>query len=138
MGQAGVLAGHRPGLPGIPERRRGVARAADWGQGGGPPGDGTTTQARYYISRLDVSAKRLLEVVRAHRSVENPLHWSLDVAFREDQSRVRKAHGAQNMATLRQISHNLLKREATLKAGIQGKRLQAGGREDYLLKVLIS
>ena len=100
--------------------------------------DGTTTQARYYISSLDVSAKRLLEVVRAHWSIEKSLHWSPDVTFREDQSRVRKDHGAQNMATLCQISHNLLKREATLKVGIQGKRLQAGWREDYLLKVLLS
>ena len=101
-------------------------------------GDGITLQARYYISSLDASAKRLMEVVRAHWSVENSLHWSLDVTFREDQSRVRKDHGAQNMATLRQISHNLLKRESTLKVGIQGKRLQAGWREDYLLKVLLS
>ena len=60
----------------------------------------------------------------------------LDVTFREDQSRVRKDHGPQNMATLRQISHNLLKRETSLKAGIQGKCLQAGWREDCLLKVL--
>ena len=99
---------------------------------------GATAQARYYISSLDSPAERLLEAVRAHWSIENSLHWSLDVTFREDQSRVRKDHGPQNMATLRQISHNLLKRETSLKVGIQGKRLQAGWREDYLLKVLLT
>ena len=54
---------------------------------------GITVQPRYYISSLDVSAERLLEAVRAHWSIENSLHWSLDVTFREDQSRVRKDHG---------------------------------------------
>ena len=101
-------------------------------------GTGITVQPRYYISSLDVSAERLLEAVLAHWSIENSLHWSLDVTFREDQSRVRKDHSPQNMATLRQISHNLLKRETSLKVGIQGKRLQAGWREDYLLKVLLA
>ena len=66
-------------------------------------GHGTMVQARYYISSLDVSAQRLLEVVRAHWSIGNSLHWSLDVTFREDQSRVRKDHGTQNMATLRRF-----------------------------------
>ena len=58
------------------------------------------------------------------------------MTFREDQCRVRKYHAPQNLATMRQISHNLLKNETSLKVGIQGKRLQAGWREDYLLKVL--
>ena len=98
---------------------------------------GTTVHARYYISSMEASAKRQLEAVRAHWSIENSLHWSMDVTFREDQCRVRKDHGPQNMATLRQISHNLLKQETSLKVGIQGKRLQAGWREDYLLKVLL-
>ena len=97
-----------------------------------------TVQLRYYISSLDAPAERLLEAVRTHWSIENSLHWSLDVTFRENQSRVRKDHSPQNMATLRQISHNLLKRETSLKVGIQGKRLQAGWREDYLLKVLLA
>ena len=101
-------------------------------------GTDVTVQPRYYISSLDVSAERLLAAVRAHWSIENSLHWSLDVTFREDQSRMRLDHSPQNMATLRQISHNLLKREHSLKVGIQGKRLQAGWREDYLLKVLRS
>ncbi len=99
---------------------------------------GTTVQPRYFISSLDVSAEDLLNAVRAHWSIENSLHWSLDVTFREDQCRVRKDHGPQNFATLRNISHNMLKRETSLRVGIQGKRQQAGWREDYLLKVLLS
>ena len=79
--------------------------------------------------------RTLLAVVSSHWSIENSLHWTLDVTFREDQCRVRKDHGPQNVATLRQISHNLLKNENTLKVGIPGKRLNAGWDEDYLLKV---
>ncbi len=60
------------------------------------------------------------------------------MTFGEDQCRVRKDNGPQNMATLQQISHDLLRRETSLKVGIQGKRLQAGWREDCLLKVLRS
>ena len=99
--------------------------------------EGATVQARYYISSLEASAQRQLAAARGHWSIENSLHWSMDVAFREDQSRIRKDHGQQNMGTLRQISHNLLKQEASLKVGIQGKRLQAGCREDYLLRVFL-
>ena len=66
------------------------------------------------------------------------MHWSLDVTFGEDQCRVRQDYGPQSFATLRNISHSMLKGETSLKAGIQGKRLQAGWREDYLLKVLLS
>ncbi len=99
---------------------------------------GITMRPRYFISSLDVSAEAMLATVLAHWSIENSLHWSLDVTFREDQCRVRKDHGPQNLATLRNISHNLLKRETSLKVGIQGKRLQAGWKEDCLLKVLRS
>ena len=99
---------------------------------------GTTVQPRYYISSLEAPAERLLGVVRTHWSIENSLHWSLDVTFGEDHCRIRKDHAPQNMATLRQVSHNLLKNETSLKVGIQGKRLQAGWKEDYLLKVLRS
>ena len=100
--------------------------------------EGATAQPRYYISSLEASAERLLDTVRTHWSIENELHWSLDLTFGEDQCRIRKDHAPQNMATLRKISHNLLKRETSLKVGIQGKRLQAGWWEDYLLKVLRS
>ena len=99
---------------------------------------GITVQPRYFITSLDATAEQLLAAVRAHWTIENSLHWSLDVTFREDQCRVRKDYAPQNLATLRNISHNMLKRETSLKVGIQGKRLQAGWREDYLLKVLRS
>ena len=99
---------------------------------------GATVQSKYYISSLAAPAEQLLGAARAHWSIENSLHWSLDVTFREDQCRMRLDHSPQNMATLRQISHNLLKRESSLKVGIQGKRLKAGWREAYLLKVLRS
>ena len=78
----------------------------------------------------------MLEAVRSHWSIENTLHWTLDVPYREEQCRVRKDHAPQNMATLRRLCYNLLKSEPTLKTGIQGKRLQVGWREDHLRKVL--
>ena len=103
--------------------------------------EGSASQPRYYISSLTGSAEQLLAAVRSRRSIENSLHWTLDVSFREYQCRVRQDHGPQNINTLRQIGHNLLKNElkneTTLKAGIQGKRLNAGWDENYLLKVLL-
>ena len=99
---------------------------------------GATARSRYYVSSLAGPAERMLRAARSHRSIKNSLHRSLDVTFREDQSRMGKDHSPQNMATLKQIAHNQLKRETSLEAGIQGKRLQAGWREDYLLKVLLS
>ncbi len=74
--------------------------------------------------------------VRGHWGIENQLHWVLDIAFREDDCRVRKGYGAQNLATLRHIAINLLKQEQTAPIGPKSKRLRAGGDEDYLLKIL--
>ena len=101
-------------------------------------GSGVTVQPGCYISSLEAPATRLLEEVRNHWSIGKSPRWSLDVAFGEDQCRVRKDNGPENMAALRQISHSLLKRETSLKAGIQSKRLQAGWRENCLLKVFRS
>jgi predicted transposase YbfD/YdcC len=93
-------------------------------------------KTRYFISSLPADAQRLLHAVRAHWQIENGLHWVLDMAFREDESRVRKDHAPQNLAILRHIALNLLKQETTLKVGVKAKRLRAGWDEQYLLKVL--
>lgn len=97
---------------------------------------GATTEDRYYSSSLGGDARQMAGAIRAHWGIENSLHWVLDIAFREDESRVRKDHGAQNLAILRHMTLNLLKQETTLKRSIHGKRLNAGWKEDYLLKVL--
>ncbi len=91
---------------------------------------------RYFLSSLPGQAKQLLWAVRSHWSVENNLHWVLDIAFREDDSRVRKDHGPQNFTVLRHIALNLLKQEKTSKRSIKGKRLQAAWDTEYLELVL--
>ena len=77
---------------------------------------GASVQTRYYISSLEAPASILMEAIRSHWSIENSLHWSLDVTFQEDQCRVRKDHGPQNMAVLRQIALNMLKKETAKNA----------------------
>jgi predicted transposase YbfD/YdcC len=98
-------------------------------------GDDKTCEDRFYIASI-LGAKRVLGSVRSHWSIENSLHWTLDLAFDEDRCRVRKDHGPENFAILRHIALNLLKQEQTCQRSIKGKRLMAGWREDYLIKVL--
>ena len=98
--------------------------------------DRTTVETRYYISSLPNDAERTLHAARSHWGVENSLHWVLDVAMGEDDSRIRTDNAPANMALLRRIALNLLKKERTLKRGIQGKRLKAAMNPDYLAKVL--
>lgn len=101
-------------------------------------GDRITRQRRYYISSLQNNAKQILHAVRTHWQVENSLNWVLDVVFREDDSRIRKGAGPQNMAILRRLALNLLKRDTSVKRGIQGKRFLAGWNNDFLLNVLFN
>lgn len=91
---------------------------------------------RYFLASLCGRAKPVLAAVRSHWSVENNLHWVLDIAFREDDSRVRKDNGPQNFTVLRHIALNLLKHEKTSKRSIKGKRLQAAWNAAYLEMVL--
>lgn len=96
----------------------------------------TTTEQRYYISSLASNARRLLKATREHWSIENSLHWCLDMAMNEDQSRIRIRNAQNNWAVLRHIALNLLKQEKTKKRGIKGKIKNACWDHDYLLKVL--
>ena len=99
-------------------------------------GDELTIERRYFISSLGNDAQQFGNAVRKHWGIENNLHWVLDVAFREDENRVRKDHAPENMTMLRHIALNLLKQETTLKRGIKTKRLKSGWDESYLFKVL--
>ena len=96
----------------------------------------TAIERRYYLSSLPLGVENFARAVRGHWGVENKLHWVLDVCFREDQSRARTGYAAENLATLRRLALNLLKREKTKKRGIKGKMLNAGWHHPYLLRLL--
>jgi predicted transposase YbfD/YdcC len=71
--------------------------------------DRSRFEARYYVSSAELSARQAAEAVRGHWAIENQLHWTLDVVFAEDQSRLRKGHGARNMAVVRHFAINLVR-----------------------------
>ena len=127
-----------------PEYLRYIASLADWKglqsiaviQAKRRIGQEKTVKRRYFISSLESNAKLLLHAARTYWEIKNKVHWVLDVAFREDDCRVRKGNGAQNFAVLRHIALNLLRREDTAKCSIRAKRLKAGWDHDYLLRVL--
>ena len=142
----------------IEERRIAVLREVDWLEGGRRfPGElrlpgaaclvraetrvesrgATRTETRYFISSRALTATDAAAAVRGHWAIENSLHWVLDVTFADDQSRLRKGHGARNMATVRHFALNLV-RTATDKRSIKSRRKLAGWSPDYLQAILSS
>ena len=93
-------------------------------------------ERRYFISSLNTNAKTFSEAIRIHWGIENGLHWCLDVAFNEDACRIRKDYASENLAVVRHIALNLLKKEKTAKTGIKNKRLNAGWDNAYLARLL--
>lgn len=103
-------------------------------------GDRESLERRYDISSLpgttDNDAKRLNGVIRTHWEIENRVHGVLDVAMGEDPHRTRKGESAQNLALIRKLALNLLRRETSVQAGIATKQKRAGWDHSYLLKIL--
>jgi predicted transposase YbfD/YdcC len=95
-----------------------------------------STERRYYISSRLADARQMGTVVRGHWGVENGLHWSLDVAFGEDQARMREGNSAENFSILRRISLNLIRQDKSVKAGVKNRRLMAGWDDAYRQKLL--
>ena len=99
-------------------------------------GDTSSCEKRYYLMSLPLDAQRFANAVRGHWGIENQLHWRLDVAFREDQSRTTAGHSGENLAVIRHIAINLLSQEKSAKGGTHAKRLKAGWDDQYLFQVL--
>jgi len=98
--------------------------------------DEETIENRFYISSRVLSASEALDASRGHWSIENELHWVLDVAFREDDCRVRAGDAAENFSMVRQLALSMLKQRTEAKCGIQGRRLMAGWNDQFLLRTL--
>jgi predicted transposase YbfD/YdcC len=91
-----------------------------------------TKEVRQFISSLPANVKRLASAIRGHWGIENGLHWSLDVTFNEDQSRIRQGHAAENAALLRRLSLSILKQDTRYSDSLRCKRLRAGWQTSAL------
>ncbi len=98
----------------------------------------TTIEQRYYLLSIPSDAQRFAEAVRSHWTIENQLHWILDVGFQEDQVQGCLGYSAENLAVVRHLAVNLLTHEKTAKGGVHAKRLKAGWNNNYLTLVLNS
>jgi predicted transposase YbfD/YdcC len=99
--------------------------------------EGTTCETSYYLSSLTRDVATFAKAVRGHWSIENQQHWVLDMAFREDESRVRAGHGAENLAVIRRMALNLIRQDPA-RGSVHSKRLKAAWDQDYLIRLLTS
>ena len=98
--------------------------------------DGKTTQStRYYLSSAHLTAERLGQAVRTHWRIENGVHWVLDTAFDEDRARNRKDHGAENLAVIRKLALNVLRR-ASPDISIRRKRKRSGWSDGFARSII--
>jgi predicted transposase YbfD/YdcC len=97
-----------------------------------------TTEKRYYFSSLGQDAQETANAIRSHWEIENRLHWVLDVAFREDDSRIRRDNGAQNLAVIRHVALNLARQDKTTKLGIKNRLKKCNYDNDYLASLLFN
>jgi predicted transposase YbfD/YdcC len=95
-------------------------------------------EARYYILSRPLSAQEFASAVRGHWSIENNLHWQLDVSFREDECRVHRDHAPANLSVIRRFALGLLKRDQSCRRGIETKRLKCAANDEYREKVLFN
>lgn len=95
-----------------------------------------TLETRFYIMSKKLSAEEFAAAVRYHWGIENKVHWTLDVTFREDDCRIRDKNGPANMAVLRHIAMNILRMETSCKLGFKGKQFKAALSLEYLEKIL--
>ena len=94
-------------------------------------------ETRYYISSAELTHEQLHAAVRQHWGIENRLHWSLDVIFREDDAKIRKDNGPRNIALIRKIILNMLRQDTRWpKASLRGRRKMAGWDDDERMRVL--
>ena len=95
-----------------------------------------TEETQFFLSSLAADAQRIGRAIRLHWGIENQLHWVLDMTFGEDDSRIRKGHGPENMTLLRRMAIGALNQETASKRSIRQKAKLASMRPDYMMKVL--
>jgi len=93
-------------------------------------------ETRYYILSRQISVEEFAGAVRGHWSIENNLHWQLDVSFREDECRVCRDHAPADLSVIRRFALGLLKRETSCRKGIEIKRIKCASNDEYREKIL--